>query len=248
MNKFFQFLFGLVFLVAGIFILWSTAVKPITMSFSMLNWHSVPAKLDRFYIDSSSSRKRKTHRFREKKQIQIEYIYEFESILYKGNQLEVNPKGGSGKIDKINISRRFYKISKNIKNSDLLVWVNPNFPAESIYTRKPNFRPLLAGIVISSFFLYVSGLILYSTFKPLPTKFKFNCQNEINHDRALYLILNHSRVLSFLFFGAFTVSLIGNSVGQTITAIILLLPFVILSQLLKKKCKIWKKTYSNSIN
>lgn len=243
-------IFGGIFFLAGLSAFYFIVLSTLFDAFNMQSWQSTPAELNQAKISSYQSRNDNgTHTTMYT--LNIEYTYQSQGRNYIGTRATLLESSSSNSDEHY---QNLYKIKQESSQNRLNVWVNPQDPYESIYDRDINFKFTLMMAMFSSVFMFVGGSIMYVSRKqetPMPlgitpdpkqpwtTRAEWASPVILSNAKNKIGLIKFFTILSFLFFGMFSLALFGQHPVATVFSFILCLPPFFLFRWYKKTKNEW---------
>lgn len=243
-------IFGGIFFLAGLAAFFLLILITLFDAFQMQSWQSTPAQLTRADISRYESRN-DNGSYTTMYSVDMEYTYQAMGQTYIGTRSNLREDSSS---DSNEHYQRLYKIKQEAAQNQLFVWVNPNEPSESIYDRNINFKFTLIMTMFTSVFMFVGVGIMYSSRnktlplplgikpdpnKPWTTRAEWASPKIFSNAKSKIGIIKFFTILSFLFFGMFSLALFGQHPIATVFAFVLLLPPLFLLYFYRKTKREW---------
>lgn len=244
-------LFGGVFFLAGLVVLYFTVISPIIDASRMQFWHATSAQLLSAEVSSYESRN-DDGRYTTMYKADIQYQYNLAGNSYLGRRAKIrNNTSSSDSSDAYSLLSKV-KLEQKSKNS-ITIWYNPNNINESIYDRTLGVQFLLIMTFFSGLFITIGiGIIAYSRpekeQKPVnatpakPWTMRLQWASPVIYSSAQTKIKYawYFALLSALFFGMFSLVLFGKHPVATAFALLLLVVPLWLSLRAKRIQKEWQ--------
>lgn len=246
-------LFGGVFFIAGIVMLYLAVISPIFDAIQMQFWQQNKAQLLQAEVTSFQSRN-DNGSYTTMYRVEISYQYVIASQNYFGHRAKIHNNTSSSDSDEA------YELLSRVKNEQarqqfITIWYNQNSPNEAIYDRSLDFKFIVIMTMFSAVFMMIGiGIILYSrgdkaeqislanvnteklwTTRPQWCSATIFSQAESKTNVAWFIA-----ILALLFFGMFALMLIGRHPIASLMAVLLLIGPVWLVFRAKRIQKEWQ--------
>lgn len=229
--------FGGIFFVAGLIAFYFIVISPVIDASRMQFWQATNAKLINAEVDSFQSRNDDgglTTMYK----VVMQYQYNVGGNEYTGHRARINNETSSN--DQEGAYDLLYKVNnEQAAYNHISVWYNPSHVSESIYDRSLDFKFLTIMTLFSGVFMTVGiGVIAYSRpekeqqlinginvdpKKPWTTRAQWSSPIIYSNAQKSIIYAWYFAFLSGLFFGMFSLSLVGRHPVATIFALLLLI-------------------------
>lgn len=229
--------FGGIFFVAGLIAFYFIVISPVIDASRMQFWQATKAKLINAEVDSFQSRNDDgglTTMYK----VVMQYQYNVRGNEYIGYRANINNETSNSDHNGA------YALVSKVKNEQatyhsINVWYNPNNVSESIYDRSLDFKFLTIMTLFSGVFMTIGvGIIAYSRpekeqplinginadpNKPWATRAQWSSPVIYSNTQKSIKYAWYFALLSGLFFGMFSLSLVGRHPIATLFALLLLI-------------------------
>ncbi|MFN3713972.1 MAG: DUF3592 domain-containing protein [Alcanivoracaceae bacterium] len=138
-------LFGLPFLLAGLAVLIAGPLHTLRLHYLSAHWDQVPARLHEVALISSRGSDSTTYR------VQVRYDYDYRGRRYQGDRASYDTGSDNIGDDQARLAARLEQVHR--AGHEVMVWVNPDNPVESLLVRELRWNKLLFGSVFGLIFV-----------------------------------------------------------------------------------------------
>jgi hypothetical protein len=244
-------LFGGIFLLAGLAVLYFMVLSPVIDASRMQFWDTTKAQLISAKVDSYQSRNddgSSTTMYK----VRMQYQYRIGGYSYIGQRAKImNDESSSDSSKAYELLGKIQH--ENSVNNGIIVWVNPSDNQDSIYNRTLDFRFLIIMTLFSCVFIMAGwGIISYSRSgkevipdnidpeKPWTSRTQWASPIIYSDAQTSVKYAWFFAIFASAFFGMFIISLFGTNSVLTVISLLLLIPPLWLILRAKRIQKEWR--------